>query len=42
MTDPTLPVPQPEPAAPRRKRGKKWIIIPVVIALVVLALGGAA
>jgi hypothetical protein len=42
MTDPTLPVPQLEPAAPRRKLPKKWIIIPVVVALLALALGGAA
>ncbi len=42
MTDPTLPVPQPEPAAPRRKFSRKWIVAIVVVALLALGLGGAA
>ncbi|MCW2750750.1 MAG: hypothetical protein JWR83_1860 [Aeromicrobium sp.] len=42
MTDPTLPVPEPEPAAPRRKFSKKWIVVPLVVVLLALAVGGAA
>lgn len=42
MIDPTLPVPQPEPASPPRKFSRRWIVAIVVVALLALGLGGAA
>jgi hypothetical protein len=43
MTDQTLPVPEPEPAAPRRKLlTRKRVTIVAVVAFVALSLGGAA
>lgn len=43
MSDPTLPVPGlEEPAAPRRKRSRKWIVLIVVVVVLALGLGGAA
>ena len=42
MSDPTLPVPGLEPAAPRRKLSRKWIVLIVVVVVLALGLGGAA
>jgi hypothetical protein len=42
MSDPTLPVPGLEPAAPRRRRSRKWIVIIAVVVVLALGLGGAA
>lgn len=42
MSDPTLPVPAPEPTAPRRKLSRKWIVSIVVVVVLALGLGGAA
>ena len=42
MTDPTLPVPELEPAAPRRKLSRRWIVAIVAVVVLALGLGGAA
>lgn len=42
MSDPTLPVPGLEPAAPRRKRSRKWIVSIAAVVVLALGLGGAA
>jgi hypothetical protein len=43
MSDPTLPVPPLEPAAPRRRKfSRKWIVFIVVVVVLALGLGGAA
>jgi hypothetical protein len=41
MSDPTLPVPQPEPAQ-RRKLSRKWIVSIAAVVVLALGLGGAA
>ena len=42
MTDPTPPAPQSEPADPRRKLSRKWIVAIVVGMVLALGLGGSA
>jgi hypothetical protein len=42
MSDPTLPVPGLEPAAPRRKLSRKWIVAIAAVVVLALGLGGAA
>lgn len=42
MSDPTLPAPGPEPQAPRRKLGRKWIVLIALVIVLALGLGGAA
>lgn len=42
MSDPTLPVPELDPAPRRRKIGRKWIVSIAVVLVLALALGGAA
>ena len=42
MTDPTPPAPQLEPADPRRKLSRKWIVAIVVGIVLALGLGGSA
>jgi hypothetical protein len=42
MSDPTLPVPGLEPAAPRRKLSRKWVVAVAVVVVLALGVGGAA
>lgn len=43
MSDPILPIPESEPAAPRRRKlSRKWIVTIVAVVVVAVGLGGAA
>jgi hypothetical protein len=42
MSDPTLPVSQPEPEARRRKLSRKWMVSIAVVVVLALGIGGAA